>query len=340
MSMSTYSAQNVPNGSPNPQYFIQKDLLESADTFEVWDKFCDAQTLPPNSNAFIASRRYLTGAPDATPAPEGTNKESRTQIYEDFTTQMYRYTERVQLSQHVLKLTPFPALKGARNEMAKLVRLDRERVRWNAALSLPNKAYNSTAVSSIPQVNGVLTAGRIQTLVRAIRKAKGGYVSMGESGTDKEGTAPVESGLIFIGHTDLEPDIRALPGFQPAYALPSGKPKHKCHFGNWQNVEFYTSQEAPILLGQGASTSSLMNTNGNADVYPSVLFAKHTLATVKLGGAGKEGGGNLETKLLDQPDKYDPSNAWADLVCTWWDAAYPITNDWGWVYYTGATLNP
>lgn len=340
MAMNTYAAQNVPNGSPNPQYFINKDLLESADTFEVIDQFAVNHTLPPNSNAFLASRRYLTGAPDATPTPEGTNKESRTQIYEDFTTQMFRYMEQYQLSQHELKLTPFPALKGARNEMAKLVILDRERVRWNALLALPNKAYNSTAVGAINQVNGPVTPGRIQSIVRSILKAKGSYVSAGQGGTNKEGTNPTEASLVFLGHTDLQPDIRALPGFQPAISLPSGKPKHKTHFGNWLNVEFYLSQEAPILAGGGAASTSLINTAGNADVYQNIIMAKNTIATVKLGGSGKEGGGNLETKLLDQPDKYDPGNAWANLVCTWWDAAYTITNDWGWVYYTGATLNP
>lgn len=340
MAMNTYAAQNVPNGSVNPQYFINKDLLESADTFEVIDEFAVTHTLPPNSNAFLASRRYLTGAPDATPAPEGTNKEGRTQIYEDFTVQMFRYTERYQLSQQELKLTPFPALKGARDQMTKLVILDRERVRWNALLTLPNKIYNSAAVGAIANVNGPLNSSRIQTIVRSILKAKGSYVSAGQGGVNKEGTNPTEQSIIFLGHTDLQPDVRALPGFQPAISLPSGKPKHKTHFGNWLNVEFYLSQEAPILTGQGAASITLLNTAGVTDVYQNIVFAKNTIATVKLGGSGKEGGGNLDTKLLDQPDKYDPGNAWADLVCTWWDAAYTITNDWGWVYYTGATLSP
>lgn len=340
MAMNTYPQQNVPNGSANPQYYINKDLLESADTFQVIDEFAEQDTLPPNSNAFLASRRYLTPAPDATPAPEGTNKAGRQQIYEDFTVQMFRYTEMFQLSRQELALTPFPALKGARNEMAKLVILDRERVRWNALQTLANKAYNSTAVSAINQVNGPITSGRIQSLVRAILKAKGSYVSAGMGGVNKEGTNPTEASLVFLGHTDLQPDVRALPGFQPAISLPSGKPKHKTHFGNWLNVEFYLSQEQPILTGAGAASTSLINTAGVTDVYPNIIMAKNTIRTVKLGGSGPEGGGNLDTQLLDKPDKYDPSNAWADLVCTWWDAAYIITNDWGWVYYTGATLNP
>lgn len=339
MAMTTYAGQNVPNGSANPQYFINKDLLESADTFEIWDKFCDKQTLPPNSNAFIASRRYLTSAPDATPAPEGTNKESRSQIYEDFTTQMFRYTERYQLSRQTLMLTPFPALKGARNEMAKLVILDRERVRNNAGATLTNKAYNSTAVATIPGVNGPITAGRLQTVGRAILKAKGSYVSAAQEGVNKEGTNPVEASLIGMFHTDQQQDLRALPGFQPAISTPGG-PKHKTHFGNWINFELYTTQELLILPGGGAASTTLVNTAGVTDVYQGFVFAKHTMATVGLGGSGAEGSGNLETVLLDKADKYDPGNAWADLVCTWWDAAYPITNDWGWVFYTGATLNP
>lgn len=340
MAMNTYAAQNVPNGSANPQYYINKDLLESADTFQVIDEFADVDTLPMNSNAFLASRRYLTPAPDSTPAPEGTSKTGRTQIYEDFTVQMFRYSEMFQMSRQELALTPFPALKGARNELAKLIILDRERVRWNALLTIANKAYNSTAVSSIPQVNGPITSGRIQSIVRSILKAKGSYVSAGQGGVNKEGTNPTEASIVFLGHTDLQPDVRALPGFQPAISLPSGKPKHKTHFGNWLNVEFYLTQEAPILTGQGAASTTLINTAGVTDVYPCVIMAKNTIRTVKLAGGGAEGAGNLDTKLLDQPDKYDPTNAYADLVSAWWDAAYIITNDWAWNYYVGATLNP
>lgn len=340
MAMTTYPQQNVPNGSVNPQYFINKDLLESADTFQVIDEFADSDTLPPNSNAFLASRRYLTPAPDATPAPEGTTKSARTQLFEDFTVQMFRYTEMFQISRQELVLGAMPALKGARNEMAKLIILDRERVRWNALLTIPNKAYNSTAVGAVNQVNGPLTSGRIQTLVRSILKAKGSYVSVGQGGVNKEGTNPTEASLVFLGHTDLQPDVRALPGFQPSISLPSGKPKHKTHFGNWLNVEFYLTQEAPILAGGGAASTTLINTAGVTDVYQNVLMAKNTIRTVKLGGSGAEGSGNLDTKLLNEPDKYDPTNAYADLVCAWWDAAYIITNDWAWVLYTGATLNP
>lgn len=339
MAMNNFAQQNVPNGSVNIQYFINKDLLDSADTFQVIDEFADVDTLPPNSNQFLASRRYLTGAPDATPAPEGTTKEGRQQIFEDFSVQMFRYSEMYQISRQELALGAMPALKGARSEMAKLVILDRERVRWNALLTLSNKAYNSTAVSAINQVNGPVTPGRIQTIIRSIIRAKGSYVSAGQGGTNKEGTNPTEQSLIFLGHTDLQGDVRALPGFQPAISLPSGKAKHKTHFGNYLNVEFYLSQEAPILAGGGAASTTLVNTAGLTDVYQNVIFAKNTIRTVKLGGSGPEGGGNLKTEFLDSADKYDPTNAYANLVCTWWDAAYVITNDWGWVYYTGATLN-
>lgn len=340
MAISTYGGNNFPNASANPQYFLQKDLLESAPTFECLEMACDSTTLPPNSNAFIGLRRYLTNAVDATPAPEGTNKAARTQIYEDFSGQMLRYTEMYQISAQTLMLTPFPAMKAAKTEMEKLIRLTRERVRANAAQALTQKIYNSSSVSTVGGVNGPITPSRLQVISRAILKAKGEYWDGIQTGTNKEGTSPTEACLYWFAHTDQQADIRALPGFIPVAGTASGKPKHRTHFGYWQNWCIFTSQEMPILTGQGASSTSLINTAGVTDVYFNLFCAKHSLTSVSLGGKGKEGFGNLGIQVLDKADKFDPTNAFADVVATWWDLCLPITNDWAYAGYFGATLNP
>lgn len=340
MSIATYGSQNFPNASVNPQYYLQKKVLDSAPTFEVLNTMFDEYTMPMNANGYIGLRRYLTPAVDATPLPEGTNKEARSPIYEDFSVPMLRYGERYQVSAQVMALTPFDVIDSCETELAKLVTLTRERVRWNAAQTLPNKAYNSPSISSIPTVNGPVTASRLQVITRSMLAAKAQYFDGIQSGSQKEGTSPTQACFNAVVHTDVIPDLDALPGFQQVAYSPTGKPRHLTHYGNYKNICFYTSQEAPILAGQGAATTTLIATSGNANVYPILIMGKKALGSVKLAGSGKSGFGNLKTEILDKADKYDPMNAWADIVATWWDAALPTTNDWAWILYVGATANP
>lgn len=340
MAIANYASQNFPNASVNPQYYLLKKVLESADTYEVLDTLFEKYTMPTNANGFIGMRRYLTPAVDATPTPEGTNKEARSPIYEDFSTQMLRYAERYQVSAQVMALTPFDVIDANERQLKKLITLTRERVRWNAAQTIANKAYNSPSISSIPTVNGPLTASRIQVITRSLLSAKANYFDGIQAGSAKEGTAPTQASYAMVCHTDLIPDIDALPGFQQVAYSPTGKPKHLTHYGNYKNVCIYTSQEAPILTGQGAATTTLIASGGNANVYPVLIFGERSFGSVDLKGAGKGGYGNASTYVLDKADKYDPTNAWADLVATWWDAALPTTNDWAWILYVGATANP
>lgn len=340
MAIATYTSQNFPNASVNPQYYLQKEVLDSADTYQVLDTLFDKYTMPSNANGFIGFRRYLTPAAAATALPEGTNATPRAIVYEDFSVPMLRYGEMFQISRNTYQLTPFDVLDANKEQLTKLVTLDHEAVRWAAAQTITNKLYNSSAVSSVPGVNGPLTPGRIQVATRSILSAKGNYFDGNTTGVNKEGTSPTQASFAFVCHTNLIPDIDALPGFQQVAYSPSGKPKHITHYGNWKNVCIYTSQEAPILAGQGAATTSLLATGGNADVYPILIFGKNSFGSVSLSGAGKAGYGNFDLKILDQPDKYDPMNQWVDIVATWWDAALPTTNSWAWLLYVGATANP
>ena len=340
MSIANYPSQNFPNASANPQFYLRKEVLDSARTYECLDIAFDKYKMPKNAHGFFGCRRYLTPSVDATPTPEGTNKEARSPIYEDFQVQMLRYSERYQVTRQVDDLTPFGVVDSCKTELAKLVVLDRERVRWNAGVTLPLKVYNSPAVGSIPAVNGPVTASRLQVVTRSMLSAKASYFADIQPGSNKEGTSPTQACYYAFVHTDVIPDLDALPGFQQVAYSPTGKPKHITHYGNYKNIAFFCSQEALTYPGGGAASTTLIATAGNANVYPILILGEHAMASVSLEGSGKEGFGNLNTIILDKADKYDTTNAWTDVVATWYDAALPTTSVWGTVLYVGATLNP
>jgi N4-gp56 family major capsid protein len=340
MAVANFPQQNWPNASANPQYLALKELLDTAPAYECIMDACDERTVQRQMGANVNLRRYFTPAVDATPAPEGVQKEPRALQFEDFAGTMLRYTERFQITRYDYDLNPYNAVKAGQDRLRQLIISTRERVRWNAALTLANVIYNSTAVSAVNQVNGPVQPGRLQVIIRAIRNAKGEVFDQTVPGVNKEGTSPTEACYNVYSHTDLEPDWRAFPDFQTCAETPSGKAKSLCHFGNWQNACVYTTPEAIVQKGAGAATTTMLATAGAADVYPVIVLARHAITAIKLAGEGKKGFGNLGIQVLDEADKFDPNNNWIDVVASWYDLAMVTSNDWGYVWYVAATANP
>jgi len=339
MAQRTY-ANWGPNAATQEQYLALDHVLTTAPGYEVIKIACGEVTMPRQSGRSITMPRWLASAVDATPAPEGTQKESRTLLRDEFPGTMQRYTERYQVSRVAYDLEPWDAVKAAADILAKnLIPSTRERVRWNAATSGNNVVYNSSSITTRNTVNGPITPGRIQTIIRSLSATKAMTFADQIDGQNKEGTSPVESGFYGFFHSDEEPDLRALPGFQLAVTYPNGGTKKFREFGAFQNLRCFTTPEALKVAGGGASSTSMLNTAGVADVYLNVICGKEFLTTVKLAGAGKNGFGNLDVKILDQPDKADPNNNWVDIVASWYDLCILTSQDWGWRYETAASAN-
>ena len=338
--MKTYA--QYPQGATAIQYLAEKEVLETAPAYETISLATDERTLKRNMGNAIVMRRWLTPGIDTTPAPEGTQKTARAIVPEDFTGTVYRYTELLQVSRYEWDLGPWDSVQGSKDRLKQLIISTRERIRFNAAATGTNVLYNSSAVTSRAQVNGPLSAGRLQIIVRNLMLAKAFMFSDAMGGTDKQGTSPVESAVFAFCHTNLQPDIRALPGFQRVADYP-GKPRSPREFGAWQNIRFFTSPEALFYPGAGAATTSMLNTGGTAgtaDVYPIFIMGQHALTSVKLSGEGEAGSGNFGIRILDEPDKYDPNNNFVDIVASWYDLCMVTSNDWLWRYEVATTANP
>lgn len=337
MAMKTYA--QWPAGSSAVQYLAIKDVLTTAPAQKVLDLACEEKTMKRQMGASIVLRRWLTPAIDTTPTPEGANKDPRSLVPEDYTGTMLRYAERIQVSRVDYDLSPWDAVMGGKDRIKQLVISDRERIRWNAGIAGPNVIYNSPAVGARANVNGPISAGRIQAGVRSLMALKGMTFSEIIGGANKIGTSPIEASYYYFGHTDQLPDFRALPGWVPKASYPAGVNVSPYEVGSFQNVRVFLTAEALKLPGAGAATSTMLNTLGNTDVYTNLLLGKEAMASVKLDGDGAEGFGNFNLEVLDKADKYDPSNAWVDIVATWYDLAMITANDWTYRIEVGATLN-
>lgn len=338
MAIKTYNSGSV-SGVSVPALALKK-VLYRAPAFERYSYACSERKLEEGTSATVILTRWLNPAVNSTPEPDGTTPVFRTPQYENFQGTMQRYSEVFAISMQDYKMSPWNAVEGSIGLLTDLIKSTRERIRMNAAFSTTNIVYNSSAVSATNQVNGALTAGRLQLAIAGIQNAKGVAFTKDQGAVDKFNTTPMEAGYYFFHHTNMNPDIRAIPGFVPLTEMASRDGLPPGTWGGFQNVFFVAQPETPILTGQGGTNAVLRSTGGKVDVYQSFLCAKDALTSIALEGAEEHGYGNAEIEILDTPDKSDPTNARVLVSAAWFDLGILTSFDWGVLILTGATANP
>lgn len=337
MTMKTYA--NYPQGQGQVQYVALPKLLFRAGAFERIGFACEEQTLQAGTGASVNLRRWINPAVNTTGETEGVTPVSRALVPEDFFGTMTRYSEVFEVSRYEYDLSPYDSVMGATDVLGDLIKETRERVRWNAAISGTSVAYNSSANTARNQVNGTITLGRLQIAIRAIEAAKGRTFTPESKGSTNFGSSPVEAGYICYYNTDLNADIRAIPGFRSRSELGGGQWPEGT-FGAVQNIVFVPNPEYPPLYGAGAAGTSFKNTAGVIDVYQMVICARGALTAIKLAGKGRGGFGNAKIKVLDEEDKSDPTNARVYISAAWYDLALVTSQEWLYRLEVAVTLNP
>ena len=138
--------------------------------------------------------------------------------------------------------------------------------------------------------NDVNTAVKLEHIRAAVRKLQRNRAKKKTSildGSIKYGTKPIEAAYIAVCHTDLEADIRSLPGFTPVAEYGSRQPIVPQEFGTIENVRFITSPLfAPEINKGGTPTATkVLSTAGSkADVYKIAVFGQDAYATCPLKG--------------------------------------------------------
>lgn len=143
--------------------------------------------------------------------------------------------------------------------------------------------------SSRSAVNSIVSLNLFRRAARQLQGAQAMKVTSRIAAGPNYGTAPVAPAYIAFCHTDLEADIRSLPGFTPVEEYGSFKPAHAEEIGKIEQFRIITSPHLRAWANAGgtASTNSVLSTGGsNADVYPIVIVAEEAWGKVPLKGYG------------------------------------------------------
>jgi N4-gp56 family major capsid protein len=201
-----------------------------------------------------------------------------------------------------------------------------ELILYGALKACTNQYYGGTGTSRAT-VNGAISLGMIRKIVKNLQANHAKPVNSMLKASALFGTDAVSVGYSVYAHTDLEPDIRDLPGFTPVekYASGGGMPNE---MGKTERIRFITTPDLPALQDAGAAIggTNLSSTSGaNIDVYPFIVVAQDAYSQIAVRGKGA-----LDPTFLPpgQKSKSDPLGQRGYAGTIWWKAVMLENPGW------------
>jgi len=181
--------------------------------------------------------------------------------------------------------------------------------------------------TTVATVNGGLTLGLIRKMVKSLQANHAKPVNKMLGASPNYGTDAVAEGFTVYCHTDLEPDIRDLPGFTPGEKYASGKPMMH-EIGKCERFRFITSPDLPSLRDAGAvigATNLFSSTGVSIDVYQFIVVGQDAWSQIAVRGLE-----SLAPTYLapGQISKSDPFGQRGYAGTIWWKAALVENNGW------------
>ncbi|MEK9796295.1 MAG: N4-gp56 family major capsid protein [Alphaproteobacteria bacterium] len=267
-------------------------------------------------NAVVQANQISEGV---TPSPESITPQDITVVVQQYGC-LYGFTDKT----YDLYEDDIPA--AMIEQIGERVTFVNEMIVWGALRACTNQYYGGTGTSRAT-VNGALTLGMVRKIARNLQANHGKPVNSVLSASGNYGTDAVAEGYTVYCHTDMEPDIRDLPGFVPAEKYASGKPMPN-EIGKCERFRFITSPDLPSIQDAGAAVGStgLQSTTGtNIDVYQFIVTAKDAWSQIAV--RGKE---SLDPTYLPpgQKTKSDPLGQRGYAGTIWWKAVMLENQGW------------
>lgn len=300
------------------------EMLQHAEPILVLSKFGLSKPLPKNKADTIKFRRPIPFSTLTTPLTEGTTPSAQQMQYEDVQVQLDQWGAFVEITDVVNDLAEDPVLSDASMLCGEQAAETVEIQTWGAVRAGTNVFYANG--SSRSDVNTPVSLDKQRQITRSLKSNRGKKVTSMISASPNYETTPVAPAFIAFAHTDLEADIRDMPGFTPTeqYGSMEALPHE---IGKVEDVRYVLSPVLDNYEGAGSSTlnGTLSDGGSNVDVYPIVYVAKDAYGLVPLKGAAA-----ITPKVLnpDTPRGGDPLGQKGSVGWKTYFVAKILNEDW------------
>lgn len=317
----------------------EREMLKRAEPIKVISTFGMQKQVPQNKTDTVVFRRAVPIDAAANGAPvvnagdyilaEGTTPGARTITYQDVTVTLQQYGILMKLSSK----TELMYEDDVPGDMTALVGEHmgsiEEMITYGVVRGGTNVIYANGSARNA--VNTAISLNKLRQAARVIESAHGKRVTEKLAAGPNFGTSAVHPAYLVFIHTDLEADVRNLPGFTPVVEYGSQKPVHEREIGAVEQFRFITSPYfRPFLQAGGTVTAGTFLSNGGtagttADVYPMIVMAQEAWGTVALKGMG-----SIDVTYLPAKQKThaNPLGQFGFVGATFWKNSVRLNDNW------------
>lgn len=321
------------------------EMLAHAEPIEVLGSFGMQKSQPQRKTDTVVFRRVnpynmaANGVPqisvNAFEIQEGVTPNSNTISYTDVSVTLKQYGVLFKFSAKAELMyeddIPSDMAKVCGETMAEVA----EKIRYGVIKGGTSVIYANG--SSRAAVNTAISLAKLRQAARSLESARAKMVTSRLSPGPDFGTAPVEPGYLVFVHTDIEADIRNLPGFTKVEEYAQRKLVHMRELGSVERFRFITSPLFEPFLGAGSGTLNGMVSVGasNVDVYPCIVVAEDAWGQISLKGMSP----GVQPTILKANSKNhaNPLGQFGYVGANFWMNAVLLNQNWMTRIECGAT---
>lgn len=263
--------------------FAVAEMLKHAEPSIVLQKFGASKPVPKNKAETITFRRPVPFPAATTPLVEGVTPATQKMAYEDISCTLEQFGRPIEITDKVADLAEDPVLKDAAMLAGEQAALTTEMVLWGVLKGGTSVQYANGASRSA--VNTPISMAKQRAVTRALAAQKAKKITSILNASANYGTSSVEASYIAVCHTDLDNDLRNLPGFIPCAKYGQRQPVCPEEVGSVDNVRYVLSAELNPWLDAGGAAGSMVSASGSsADVYPIIYIGRDAFGVVPLKG--------------------------------------------------------
>ena len=341
----TYSTQT---GRVN---IVKGRTLAHAVPKEVLALGCKMEPFPKNQGDNVIYRRWIPyGATTSTastvnrwsvtPAAhittEGVTPAAETLTPQDVSVTIQEYAALYSYTNKVADLYEDDIPAEMEKQCGERMGLVREMIRYGALKGCTNVFYSGGTTRAT--VVNVVTLNFLRKISKNLLANHADMKTKILSASSNYDTSAIEAGFIVFSHTDLEPDIRDIPGFVPVAKYGSRSVINEYEIGSVERFRFITSPELGPYADSGgtAVTNNLVYTTASSacDVYPIIVMGEDACYDIALRG-GKSF--SLTHLKPAQKDKSDILGQRGYVGTLFYSAALVTNNGWMAVGEVGVT---
>jgi N4-gp56 family major capsid protein len=310
--------------SPRTNVYAERQMLKYAKPVMVLEKLGLTKPMPKNKTDTIKFRRPRVFTAATTPLIEGVTPTETQFSYEDVSATLRQYGQVVIVTDKIEDLHEDPVLNDASVQAGENIGRTIEALNYGIIRAGTSVYYANGVVRT--DVNSPITLSKQRAVLRSLKALKAQKITRSLSPSSDYGTRAVEAAYVAVAHTDVESDIRNMPGFKTVAEYGTRSPISEYEIGSVEDVRYLLSPDLNPFLDAGGAKGTMVSTSGtSADIYPIIYFGQDAWGMVALRGQGAVSPTIIP---VGQKTKDDPLGQRGYVGWKTWHAALILNQAW------------